>query len=332
MLSKVVRRAVGRRAVALSDAFQRADTTSGLGSIPNNGPLWELISGAWKILSNRAHSDTSGPYNPIAAVETNSSDGDVESSVSGNGGDCIYARVVDASNWLRVRTRRWTTTSKTYKTEYEWKVTYRYSFTEYEWRQYYKTSDAWKGTSKEHGHYRYFWGTSSSVSVPDGYNHTHSDFQHNMYKSGSSTKTGNTRTNTHDHIHYYWGSYTDSGAPSSYSHSHGSYGTHTMSKVSASKTGNTRQVESGTTTTTHRRIYLEKAVAGTITSLGYGSGTSAPTLRLRMNGSALQVYRSGTSIISATSSDHMAATKHGVGKGPSDLYGHAINNFSYTPL
>lgn len=45
--------------------------------------------------------------NPMAVVDVGFGDVDVSCSVDGNGGDCLYFRVRDGSNWLRLRVHSW---------------------------------------------------------------------------------------------------------------------------------------------------------------------------------------------------------------------------------
>lgn len=95
-------------------------------------------------------------------------------------------------------------------------------------------------------------------------------------------------------------------------------------------TGATRQ-SPRTSSSTNYQVILEKCVAGTVTQLG--SYSVAPTvLRIRADGTSVQVYINGTSRISVTETVHQNATKHGIGKGPSENVSSAIDNFSIEAL
>ena len=90
--------------VALSDQFTRPNTTAGagLGSIPG-GPAWQIFgSTVARISSNRADLGTGAAG--IAVVDAGGGGKfDVTTQVASGGGDAVYARVTDASNWLRAR-------------------------------------------------------------------------------------------------------------------------------------------------------------------------------------------------------------------------------------
>lgn len=62
------------------------------------------------------------------------------------------------------------------------------------------------------------------------------------------------------------------------------------------------------------QTYLHKRVAGTYTAVrtlgGYGTGTH--TVRITAVGSAIECFVGGSSIMTATDSDHSTATKHGI--------------------
>lgn len=103
----------------LVDTFDRAN--GALGSIPG-GPAWEVLSGTFAIASNLATSSTAPGSNPIAVVpigkrSNGSCDMYVEAVAQHVYGNAVYARVVDASNWLRVRVQSYT--SSYYVTEYQ---------------------------------------------------------------------------------------------------------------------------------------------------------------------------------------------------------------------
>jgi len=160
--------------VTYVDDFNRANTLSGLGSIPG-GPTWLVQSGTWRILNNRAHTSTSADQNPIAYVTLNTPNASVEADLGP--GDAVYSRIVDSNNWWRIRQRSWTTQSTSYRTEYEWQATYGGTGTAvgtYAWSHNHGTSI--NSTS---------WSTSNT-SCPHGNSHTHS---HNVPQSASTIST-----------------------------------------------------------------------------------------------------------------------------------------------
>jgi hypothetical protein len=293
-----------------TDDFNRSDTAdgAGLGTIPG-GPAWAQASGSWRILSNRAQTSTARTSHPVASADFSSTDADMSVGVSAGGGDALYMRVVDASNWLRLRLRTWSvTTSSTtqnYRTEYEWGVFY----------QVYGSGNLNSGeTTGQHSHStpyspaRYGWGGySTPPSFPGTANHTHGTY----YPDGTYTSSYAQR----NHAHNYTNSYPQ-------------------------KTGGTRQVNDGSTTTynttTYRQVILDKSVAGTITTLATSPQTTGAitSLRLRGIGSGLSGYYNGggTAVVTATDTSHAAATDHGIGRGTSDLDGSALDNFTLDNL
>lgn len=279
-----------------TDDFNRAD--GALGSIPG-GPAWEVISGTWAIASNRASSSTAASSNPVAVVDTETTDADLSVNVSNLGGDAIYGRVVDANNWFRAKVRRYQTSTPYYVTEYEWKAV------------------PGGGT-----------GASSESWCNAGYtSHTHEGDDVTGWGTFSSSPWGSSYSYSHSHSIWYKDDGVNcSGWNESHSHSGTPY-----------KTDNTRTVIGGYTTTTYYQVILERCVAGTITNIGQTTATTTSTLhtlRLRMVGNDIRVYMNGgaSAVITATDSSHSAATKFGIGKGASDLTGSALDNFSIDTL
>lgn len=268
MLADVVRRAGGVPAASFTYDFNGTDTAAGSGvPTPAGNPLLEVVSGSWRRLSNRAHTDTDRNQHPILAVQVGNGDADLAVAVSAGGGDAAYLRVTDVNNWIRARVRTYQGSSTNYYTEYEWSAPY-HSATE----------------PVGHSHMRYVWSTSSTVDP----------------------------------------------TPSSYSHSHDSYGSHTMNRTeSGSLTGNTRQ-GSSTSYYTAYQVILEKRVAGTITNLGTASVSAPSRLRVTGAGSAVAVYVDGssTAALTATVADFLRVRRHGIGRGPSDQNGHALDNLT----
>jgi hypothetical protein len=293
-----------------TDDFNRADTAdgAGLGTIPG-GPAWAQTSGSWRILSNRASTSTARTSNPVATADFSSTEVDMSVGVASGGGDALYLRVVDASNWLRLRLRTWSVTTSNTTQNYT---------TEYQWETYYTVNGSGNlnagETTGQHTHttpfspYQSGWGT---YSTPPGFsgtaNHTHGTYEPN----GTFTSNYAQR----NHAHNYTGAYPR-------------------------KTGATRQVSSGSTTTytttIYRQVILDKSVAGTITTLDTSATTTAAitSLRLRGIGSGLSGYYNGggTAVVTATDTAHAAATEHGVGRGASDNDGTGLDNFTLDDL
>lgn len=106
--------------------FNEPDTAAGAITTPAGMPTLEQVAGSWRILGGRAHTDTSPTSNPILAITAGSGDFDMSASVSREGGDCLYGRVVDAQNWIRLRISResgWSSYTY-YTTSYEWACDY----------------------------------------------------------------------------------------------------------------------------------------------------------------------------------------------------------------
>lgn len=88
--------------VTFLDPFTRADTPvgSGLGTVPG-GPPYQAVAGSWRILANKAHCDTIGLNNPIVAARFGHN-GRFRIGIS-NFGDCLYIRILNNINWIRLR-------------------------------------------------------------------------------------------------------------------------------------------------------------------------------------------------------------------------------------
>jgi len=93
----------GAGAVALSDDFNRADSTN-LGSTSVGSRAWQELIGDWDIYNNRVR-NLSGT-NPIAVVDSYTTDVDISLDVSYNGRDSIVFRALDESNYLRLSVYR----------------------------------------------------------------------------------------------------------------------------------------------------------------------------------------------------------------------------------
>jgi len=239
-------------------SFDGPDTSAGAG-VPSPAGLPSLVAyvGSWRRLGNRAYTDTPASSRPMLGFDAGGHGNfDLSARVSAGGGDALYARWVDASNWLCARVRTFTeqvpTTS--YQSEYSY----------------------------------------STTAGPDG--HTH----------------------------------TEIGYPqaSNFQHTHGFVGLHDHNYILGAPTGNTRPVY-GTTTQTRVQVVFEKSVSGQVTTLGVAAADSGLTsLRMRGVGSTLTVLlnRSATAAITVTDDVHATATKHGIGRGPSELTGSSLDD------
>ncbi len=234
MLSDLLRRS-GAQNVNLTDPFTRADTPagSGLGNVPGiGGQLWEIVSGSWRILANRAQCDTAASSNPIAVLRGGTGNFDQTVSVSSGGGDALYARVQDASNWLRARVRCYQVTTNGGYYEYQWSRSVitggSAPYTEYYWTRQVITGGSAPYTEYEWARnytHNEFAATHTGLSNPSPSSTTKREW------STSSTTSPSISSNTF-HLHT-----TTSGGSNQTSH------THSYSANGASyKTGATRSV------------------------------------------------------------------------------------------
>jgi hypothetical protein len=283
-----------------TDTFNRADTANGggLGAIPGGGQTWVAVAGSWRILSNRASTSTGRSSSPVVVADFGTADVDASVDISSGGGDALYTRVVDASNWFRLRLRTWvvSTTTQNTTTEYQWEQRYRIG------GQGNHNPGETTGTHTHSSPYApvaYGWGGySSPPSFPGTGSHTH----------GVYLPDGNGSWNpSHGHAH------NASSGPT--------------------KTGSTRTVNNGSSTssTTYRQIVLERCTNGSVTQLSTSSQTtgSITSIRLSAIGTALLgYYNGGGASVSATSSEHLTETRHGVGLGTSEYGGSALDNYT----
>lgn len=284
--------------LSVSDDFNRAD--GALGVTPTNNLPWQVLSGAFAIASNKAVSSPTTASSGIAVVDNFASNVDLSLSVSNGGGDALYFRVADANNWLRAYVYS-ETTQQSYTTGY-----YQYQWSNYvSGSEYYPTTpelgaNCWQ-TYHDHGESLvYTWSTSPSTNtspVYSNYTHTHSITIANCGQSA-----------TYTHTHYASGSYT----------------------------GTSQYVVtgSGTVNVTTATITLNKSVGGTVSAIGTYQNNGVTSVQISANGSSLVVKtdQNTTPRISATVTDHLTATKHGIGRGPSSNNNTAMDNFVATPI
>lgn len=268
----------GIKAIPLADNFDRANTTTtdGLGKTSTGQRDWTYPSGAWQISSNRAYTGTDRGLHPIARVESYASDVDVQTNISGGGGDCLYVRVTDVNNWIRLRQRGWQTSTTT------------------------STSCCTKTCNNTL--------YSRDCSDPGGCNSCNCCVPMPDSCDGCPTTCCGCLGCCTD-----WGCKTYTGT--------NSCGTHCC--------------ETGTCTSTtyqdNYAVYLEKRVGGTITTITSWGG-SYSLLRMRLTGTSVQVFTGTTDRGSFAVAEHATVSYHGIGRGPSEYNGHALDNFSLTPL
>ena len=93
----------------IQDAFNRASTTTGLGTA-DSGQVWNAIRGVWRISgSNAAVSDDAASTYPIAAINLGSSDVAVTMDVSDGVGAAFW--VTDSGSWWSSYVRKTTSPS-----------------------------------------------------------------------------------------------------------------------------------------------------------------------------------------------------------------------------
>lgn len=84
-----------------SDNFNRADTTSGLGTPSDGGSAWVALSGVWGISSNQAYESAGGPHS-VAVLDSGTADVTVQMTLTAVGGNNagVVARASDDNNYL----------------------------------------------------------------------------------------------------------------------------------------------------------------------------------------------------------------------------------------
>lgn len=82
-----------------SDTFDRADTSSAIGTPSDAGSAWSQISGTWGIASNLAY-ESSTQTQAICVLESSEANGDVQATASVISNCGIVARVSDDSNYI----------------------------------------------------------------------------------------------------------------------------------------------------------------------------------------------------------------------------------------
>lgn len=93
---------VGVPQVTYTDTF----TVDGpIGATEVGAQPWTAVTGTWSRASGLAHTSTADSSNPLIVLDVADPNVDLTCAVSTRGGgDCLYVRVVDATNWIRLRT------------------------------------------------------------------------------------------------------------------------------------------------------------------------------------------------------------------------------------
>lgn len=115
MLAAVVARADSRFPSAISDDFNRANS-SNLGFTPEGYTEWQELRGQWEVANNRLRVASTGP-NPLVVVNGRRSDVEIEVGIADSGGDGLAVRATDADNYLRVAYYLTSSTTTNYVTE-----------------------------------------------------------------------------------------------------------------------------------------------------------------------------------------------------------------------
>jgi hypothetical protein len=305
---------------SVSDDFNRANST-GLGSTSVGGLPYEYYLNAatsFDVVSNTAQANPS-TYSgtAYAVVDSGGSDVDLQVGVSSaGGGDALYFRVVDQSNWWRIRR-----CSYTYTYQYSYNCAYNCPVytTYYCWNyDYGAIADGALGSfsgscTHNHADSGSTYSTSSS-SCPAAANYAHS---HSGYWRNTVNNPCDQLANAWNHNH----------ARTSCSQSCG-----TASNITSYTTCYTTCYANANATA--HDTYLEKSVAGTVTQVD-SVGSNPSTVRALAVGTSIEWFTNGATQGAHTSSDHQYATKHGIGRGVvsavgTPLSGTAIDNFSLT--
>lgn len=151
--------------------FNGTDTADGTGiPVPAGHPAFTQVNGSWRRYQNRAYTSTARSEDPIIAVQIGSGDVDLSVSISNSGGDCLYIRVTDSNNWIRLRLRKYQTSYQYYQTQYQWFL------------QHWEASIDGNG-SHTHSQYKWGWDQFSSPFTSGEQQYSHS---HSINGSGSS--------------------------------------------------------------------------------------------------------------------------------------------------
>jgi hypothetical protein len=281
--------------ILVADDFNRAD--GALGVTSTNSLPWQTLSGTFAISNNKVWSPAYQATSGLAVIDNSASDADLSLEVAPEGGDALYFRVQDSTNWWRTHIRGVTEV-----------VYYSTGYYRYQWGNYYSGAEYYPSgggtcqqTYHDHGQtITYNWSTSSSTNTAPTnttYSHTH-----------SITVYGCNQTVTFTHSHVAQTYYT----------------------------GTTEFVVTGTGAynQTTRTLVLSKSVNNVVTEVGTYIRSSITSIQASINGTSItvKVNNEATALISTTSSDLLNATRHGIGRGPTTDHGTAMDNFSVTPI
>lgn len=293
---------------AITDNFNRSNSSS-LGTTSDGNAQWSVLSGSFSISSNKA---VGNQNSGVAVVDLGASNVNASLALSW-GGDALYFRVVDASNWWRVAT-------------YLDQVTTTVPFNYYVYNWYSEVAPH----SEPGG--AYGCPPSTSHNTWPGTPHPTKTQLNNPSPLPAPWCLGPL---SHTHPIVYPNCTFGINGPNtpipinSVPHSHGEFCYDVTS------------LQSGTSTSTDNYYYvvLEKATNGSISEVRSYVSTYAFTVtsvQVTANGSSISVKYNGSSsnLFSAVSdSTHSTATKHGIGRrNPVDASSSSMDNFSVSRI
>ncbi|MGV8847083.1 hypothetical protein [Tessaracoccus sp.] len=272
--------------------------------------------------------------NPMAVVNTGTPNVDAQIPTV-TGGEALVVRVQDGANWLRARSSVVATTVDTYSTQNQYaQVSTYWVDTSYSQAYTYYTSSGWvyqgaycgRPDWNPMGWAYWYWDNSlgdyTRMSLVEyNYSCTYQDPTYTVWKHWWFQ---NLVANTGYYTVYsgYWNSYVS-----------GYYWAFSRSGGSDYATGTTRQVLTGSVTTTAKKVFLDKSVNGTVSTLATYPVASFGVLRVVANGDQIKTYSDGTLLGTLTEPAFQTATQVGVGLG-GPTYGPAatwIGNFAVMP-
>ncbi len=309
------------RSTVIADNFNR--TAASLGGTSTGGFPWTALSGTWSTNGTMATTPAVNSSNPLATINYGSANVDASVGVSSGGGDALYLRVTDATNWIRARVRSWTTSVSTYYPS-----------------SYYVDTSYYTGGS----YYGSGWGNNIGrfcENAASGYPATGNYYWN--YLNGVAQNLDKHMGIGSGGCMYYWDKNGVGGNTGGAANSYGQgfeiieYAQTVLQNPGYWTYGGYWVDNSywATTNTPHYTVILEKSVAGVITTLGTSAELAAPTsLRLRAVGTSIGVFTNGgaTAVVNATEGSFTTIGKHGIGRGLSDNDGQGLDNFTIDAL
>lgn len=284
--------------VTASDNFNRSD--GALGVTSTNSLPWQTLSGTFNISGNKVVSSPASATSGLAVVDNSASNANLSLDVAPEGGDALYFRVQDSTNWWRTHIRGVTEI-----------VPYTTGYVRYQWANFY------------YGAEYYVTSQQAAAGCQQTY-HDHGEGTTYNWSTSQTTNTAPTNTTyTHTHsISLYGCSQT-----ATFTHSHGAATYYNY--VS-------EFVPTGTAylTQTTRTLVLSKSISNTVTEIGTYQNNSITSIQATLDDTAIVIKTNNeaTPRISTTSSDLLNATQHGVGRGATTDTNTAMDNFSVVPI